>query len=135
MSRGEVLGLSSEVTGLNGHRTGLNGGAVSNGHSGISTSRDGLPTSRGGLSAGRGGTRGEAGDDQQASLGLSARELEVMSLIAGGHTNGEIAAHLFLAEKTVKNHVRRIYSKLGVDSRPEAIAHWLATRAAPRRGA
>ena len=59
---------------------------------------------------------------------LSARELEVMSLIAGGHTNGEIAAHLFLAEKTVKNHVRRIYSKLGVDSRPAAIAHWLATR-------
>ena len=55
-----------------------------------------------------------------------------MSLIAGGHTNGEIAAHLFLAEKTVKNHVRRIYSKLGVDSRPAAIAHWLATRAAPR---
>jgi len=60
---------------------------------------------------------------------LSARELEVMSLIAGGHTNGEIAAHLFLAEKTVKNHVRRIYSKLGVDSRPAAIAHWLTTRA------
>ena len=57
---------------------------------------------------------------------LSAREREVMSLIAGGHTNGEIAAHLFLAEKTVKNHVRSIYSKLGVDSRPAAIAHWLA---------
>ena len=47
-----------------------------------------------------------------------------MSLIAGGQTNGEIAAHLFLAEKTVKNHVRRIYSKLGVDSRPAAIAYW-----------
>ena len=125
MSRAEVPRLSGEVTGLNGHRTGLNGEAVSNGHSDLSTSR-------GGLSAGRGGTRGEAGDDQQASLGLSARELEVMSLIAGGHTNGEIAAHLFLAEKTVKNHVRRIYSKLGVDSRPAAIAHWLATRAAPR---
>jgi DNA-binding CsgD family transcriptional regulator len=99
---------------------------VSNGHSGLSTSR-------GGLSTGRGGARGEAGDDGQASLGLSARELEVMSLIAGGHTNGEIAAQLFLAEKTVKNHVRRIYSKLGVDSRPAAIAHWLATRTAPRR--
>jgi ATP/maltotriose-dependent transcriptional regulator MalT len=68
-------------------------------------------------------TNGESPD-----LGLSARELEVMSLIAGGHTNGEIAAHLFLAEKTVKNHVRRIYSKLGVDSRRAAIAHWLATR-------
>ena len=126
MSRAEVPRLSGEVSGLNGHRTGLNGRAVSNGHSGLSTSR-------GGLSTGRGGARGEAGDDEQASLGLSARELEVMSLIAGGHTNGEIAAHLFLAEKTVKNHVRRIYSKLGVDSRPAAIAHWLATRAAPRR--
>jgi DNA-binding CsgD family transcriptional regulator len=64
---------------------------------------------------------------------LSVRELEVMSLIAGGHTNGEIAMHLFLAEKTVKNHVRSIYSKLGVDSRPAAIAHWLATRAPHKR--
>jgi DNA-binding NarL/FixJ family response regulator len=55
---------------------------------------------------------------------LSAREAEVMSLIADGQTNGEIAAHLFLAEKTVKNHVRRIYSKLGVGSRRAAIAYW-----------
>ncbi|MGH3246352.1 MAG: helix-turn-helix domain-containing protein [Trebonia sp.] len=67
--------------------------------------------------------------DEQTSLGLSAREIEVMSLIAGGHTNGEIAARLFLAEKTVKNHVRRIYSKLGVHNRPTAIAHWLSARA------
>ena len=137
MSRAEVPRLNGEVTGLNGHRTGLNGGAVSNGHGGLATGR-GLATDRGGGRNGNGssadgGARGRAGDDGQASLGLSARELEVMSLIAGGHTNGEIAAHLFLAEKTVKNHVRRIYSKLGVDSRPAAIAHWLATRAAPRR--
>src|ERR1700685_2835564 len=68
--------------------------------------------------------------DEQTSLGLSAREIEVMSLIAGGHTNGEIAAHLFLAEKTVKNHVRRIYSKLGVHNRSAAIAHWLAAHTA-----
>ena len=61
--------------------------------------------------------------------GLSAREAEVMSLIADGRTNGEIAAHLFLAEKTVKNHVRRIYSKLGVKTRPAAIAHWRGTHA------
>ena len=66
--------------------------------------------------------------DEETSLGLSAREIEVMSLIAGGHTNGEIAAHLFLAEKTVKNHVRRIYSKLGVHDRSTAIAHWLSSR-------
>ena len=53
-----------------------------------------------------------------------------MSLIAGGQTNGEIAAQLFLAEKTVKNHVRRIYAKLGVGSRPAAIALW---RSAPEK--
>lgn len=76
----------------------------------------------------RGEVRGLNGEVRGLN-GLSARELEVMSLIAGGHTNGEIAAHLFLAEKTVKNHVRRIYSKLGVDSRPQAIAHWMAARA------
>ena len=69
-----------------------------------------------------------AGVDEGVSLGLSTREIEVMSLIANGHTNGEIATHLFLAEKTVKNHVRRIYSKLGVHTRPAAIAHWLSAR-------
>jgi ATP/maltotriose-dependent transcriptional regulator MalT len=69
-----------------------------------------------------------AGVDEEVSLGLSTREIEVMSLIADGHTNGEIATHLFLAEKTVKNHVRRIYSKLGVHTRPAAIAHWLEAR-------
>jgi DNA-binding NarL/FixJ family response regulator len=58
-------------------------------------------------------------------LGLSVREAEVMSLIAAGHTNGDIAAKLVLAEKTVKNHVNRIYAKLGADSRATAIAQWL----------
>jgi DNA-binding NarL/FixJ family response regulator len=57
---------------------------------------------------------------------LSTRESQIMSLIADGLTNGEIAAYLFLAEKTVKNHVRSIYSKLGVAARPAAISHWLA---------
>lgn len=69
-------------------------------------------------------SRGEVPGTRLPVDGLSAREQEVMSLIAGGRTNGEIAAHLFLAEKTVKNHVRSIYSKLGVDSRRAAIAHW-----------
>ena len=74
-----------------------------------------------GTGDGMNGTRAEA---TAANHGLSAREAEVMSLIAGGQTNGEIAAQLFLAEKTVKNHVRRIYAKLGVGSRPAAIALW-----------
>ena len=58
------------------------------------------------------------------SLGLSVREAEIMSLIADGHSNGEIAAQLVLAEKTVKNHVNRIYAKLGAESRAAAIVRW-----------
>jgi DNA-binding CsgD family transcriptional regulator len=75
-----------------------------------------------------GGGEGFALNGTRTDTGLSAREAEVMSLIAAGQTNGEIAARLFLAEKTVKNHVRRIYSKLGVGSRPAAIAYWRAAR-------
>lgn len=67
---------------------------------------------------------------EQGGKSLSARESEIMSLIADGRTNGEIASSLFLAEKTVKNHVRSIYSKLGVRSRSAAITHWLAARTA-----
>ena len=57
-------------------------------------------------------------------LGLSVREAEIMSLIADGRSNGEIAAQLVLAEKTVKNHVNRIYAKLGAESRAAAIVRW-----------
>ena len=75
-------------------------------------------------------TAGSSGDGTGGSGAgeLSAREAEVMSLIADGQTNGQIAARLFLAEKTVKNHVRRIYSKLGVGNRPAAIAYWREAR-------
>jgi ATP/maltotriose-dependent transcriptional regulator MalT len=56
--------------------------------------------------------------------GLSSREAEIMTLIAAGHSNGQIAERLVLAEKTVKNHVNRIYAKLGVGSRVAAISRW-----------
>ncbi|MFC0037859.1 response regulator [Actinomadura rayongensis] len=69
---------------------------------------------------------GPAPPDPDA-FGLSAREAEVMRLIVQGHSNGEIASRLFVAEKTVKNHVNRIYAKLGVTSRASAIARWLGT--------
>ncbi|MFB9201019.1 LuxR C-terminal-related transcriptional regulator [Nonomuraea spiralis] len=59
---------------------------------------------------------------------LSKREAEVMDLIATGRSNGQIAQCLFLSEKTVKNHVNRIYAKLGVDSRVTAIGLWLSLR-------
>lgn len=63
-------------------------------------------------------------------LGLSLREAEIMTLIAEGHSNGQIAAQLVLAEKTVKNHVNRIYAKLGAQSRAAAISCWDDARAA-----
>jgi ATP/maltotriose-dependent transcriptional regulator MalT len=55
---------------------------------------------------------------------LSSREAQIMTLIAAGRSNGQIAAELVLAEKTVKNHVNRIYAKLGVVTRSDAIARW-----------
>ncbi|GAA0569823.1 response regulator [Actinomadura livida] len=64
---------------------------------------------------------------RDGDFGLSAREADVMALIARGRSNGQIAQQLFLAEKTVKNHVNRIYAKLGVTSRAAAIAQWIGT--------
>jgi DNA-binding CsgD family transcriptional regulator len=55
---------------------------------------------------------------------LTARETEVMDLIAVGRSNGDIARTLFVTEKTVKNHVNRIYAKLNAASRKAAIALW-----------
>jgi|SRR5690625_1714190 len=59
---------------------------------------------------------------------LTARECEVMESIAQGMGNQEIAAQLFLSEKTVKNHINRIFSKLNVTTRAQAIALWLRDR-------
>jgi len=62
-------------------------------------------------------------------VGLSDREREVMDLVARGLTNGETARELYLTEKTVKNHINRIFAKLGVRSRAEAVAVWLGPSA------
>ncbi len=53
---------------------------------------------------------------------LSARELEVLKLIAAGHSNEEIAAKLIISVKTAKRHISNIYGKLGVKSRTQAVA-------------
>jgi len=53
---------------------------------------------------------------------LSERELEVLTLLASGRTNSEIAGDLFVAVGTVKSHVNNIYNKLEVRNRAEAVA-------------
>ncbi|MEU8654582.1 response regulator transcription factor [Streptomyces sp. NPDC048737] len=62
---------------------------------------------------------------------LSAREAEIMDLIAAGLTNQQIAATCFISEKTVKNHINRIFAKLHSTSRSEAAAKWLGTAVIP----
>jgi DNA-binding NarL/FixJ family response regulator len=52
---------------------------------------------------------------------LTDREREVLGLIAQGHSNGEIASRLVLSQKTVRNHVSNIFSKLQVADRAQAI--------------
>ena len=53
---------------------------------------------------------------------LTAREAEVLRLVATGARNREIAAGLVVAEKTIKHHVGQIHAKLGVRTRTEAVA-------------
>ena len=52
---------------------------------------------------------------------LTDREREVLVLVARGMTNGDIASHLFLSEGTVKTHVKRIFAKLNLHDRTQAV--------------
>src|SRR5918994_1498844 len=58
----------------------------------------------------------------EAETPLTTRELEVLRLVADGHTNEEIAQRLHLARETVKSHVRNLLAKLQVGSRAHAVA-------------
>lgn len=62
---------------------------------------------------------------------VSAREAEVMAMVARGMTNTEVARALHVVEKTVKNHLNNIYPKLGVRTRTQAVACWLGTAGGP----
>ena len=69
---------------------------------------------------------GPDNDTDELGMGsLTAREREVLNLLARGRSNRDIAEELFITNKTVKNHLSRIYEKLAVHSRAEAIALWL----------
>jgi ATP/maltotriose-dependent transcriptional regulator MalT len=55
-------------------------------------------------------------------VSLSRREIEVLSCVAAGRSNSEIAVELFVTETTVKAHLVHIFSKLGVSSRTAAVS-------------
>ena len=54
-------------------------------------------------------------------LGLSKRELEILGLLAQGHSNQEIAAKLFVSLSTVKTHIQNLFEKLDVKRRIQAV--------------
>ncbi len=58
---------------------------------------------------------------QQQTLGITARELEILTLIARGFSNREIATQLFVSENTVKTHCARVFDKLGAARRTQAV--------------
>jgi DNA-binding NarL/FixJ family response regulator len=76
--------------------------------------------------------RKEPEKSKEGPRSLTEREVEIANLLARGRSNGEIASDLFISEKTVKNHINRIYAKLGVTTRAEAIAMWLGVVGADR---
>ncbi|MFJ8936560.1 response regulator [Streptomyces sp. NPDC102365] len=70
-------------------------------------------------------------EEPEALPGLTERERDILALIGKGLTNRQIGQQLFLAEKTVKNHISRLLAKLGVERRIQAAV--IATQAEDRR--
>jgi two-component system, NarL family, response regulator LiaR len=58
---------------------------------------------------------------RQEQLGITARELEILQLIASGLSNREIAQKLFVSENTVKTHSSRLFMKLNANRRTQAV--------------
>ncbi|MBO4252540.1 response regulator [Streptomyces griseorubiginosus] len=71
-------------------------------------------------------------EEPEALPGLTGREREILALVGEGLTNRQIGRRLFLAEKTVKNHISRLLAKLGVERRIQAAV--IATQAQDRSG-
>lgn len=63
--------------------------------------------------------RGHAGEKSDRRFGLTTRELEIVGSVTAGFTNKEVAQRFTLSEETVKHHLTKIYSKLGVANRLE----------------
>lgn len=69
----------------------------------------------------------QTGKSPKETENLTDREMEVLSLVAKGYQDKEIAGSLFLSIKTVRTHLRNIYQKLHVRSRTEAVLKYLKT--------
>lgn len=70
----------------------------------------------------------EAADRDRAVPTLTQRELEVLQLLAFGHTNRQIGEKLYISPDTVKTHLEHIYQKLGASDRTSAVAEALRRR-------
>jgi len=70
----------------------------------------------------------ERNDAAIRSLGLTPRECQILELLASGRSNKEIARALAISPNTVKTHVAKVYDKMDVDRRVQAVekARWLA---------
>ena len=66
-----------------------------------------------------------------SQLGITARELEILGLIAAGLSNREIADRLFVSENTVKTHSSRLFDKLGAKRRTQAVQIGKSARLIP----
>lgn len=62
--------------------------------------------------------------NSQFQTSLTPREEEILSLIASGSSNREIAQHLYISEKTVKNHITNLLSRLGLRDRTQAAIYY-----------
>jgi len=72
-----------------------------------------------------------ADETRVSRLGITARELEILGLMATGLSNREIAGRLFISENTVKTHSSRLFDKLGAKRRTQAVQLGKAGRLIP----
>jgi two-component system response regulator DevR len=75
---------------------------------------------------------GGTGEREDPLSGLTQQERKLLELLSEGLTNRQIAARMFLAEKTVKNYVSRLLAKLGMERRTQAAV--FGSRLAQRSG-